>query len=205
MGIRKRRNFYNFSHNFDIFPTRDPELGRPDPLKPSAVSGDINIIVNLKWPWLLISFIYHKIMILWRRESWGHFIFDNFLNIQCPGTKPTLPAEERNAVSTSQKPSSGSHHPSLYLRLSQVVKSSHCFWDLLHEKCLKRNAPCLITPSPTQGHCQKHLKGSKLQKLAKTVTSPWSWNYQKFHLQFSREERYLCARLVWRYISWSWK
>ena len=106
-------------------------------------------------------------------------IFDNFLNIQCPGTKPTLPAEERNAVSTSQKPSSGSHHPSLYLRLSQVVKSSHCFWDLLHEKCLERNVLCLITPSPTQGHCQKHLKGSKLQKLAKTVTSPWSWNYQK--------------------------
>ena len=38
--------------NFDIFPTRDPELGRPDPLKPSAVSGDIKtqriIIVNLK-------------------------------------------------------------------------------------------------------------------------------------------------------------
>ena len=132
-------------------------------------------------------------------------IFDNFLNIQCPGTKPTLPAEERNAVSTSQKPSSVSHHPSLYLRLSQVVKSRNCFWDLLHEKCLKRNAPCLITPSPTQGHCQKHLKGSKLQKLAKTVTSPWSWNYQKIHLQFSREERYLCARLVWRYISWSWK
>ena len=90
-------------------------------------------------------------------------IFDNFLNIQCPGTKPTLPAEERNTVSTSQKPSSVSHHPSLYLRLSQVVKSSHCFW----EKC-----PMFDHPLSHPGTLPEALKGKQVAKVGKDGDLP---------------------------------
>ena len=71
---------------------RDPVLGRPDPLKPSAVGPKFR-----------------------RQES---VLFR--INFVCSGSKPTLPAEERDALCSSQKSSTFSSYPPLHLRLPQV-------------------------------------------------------------------------------------
>ena len=71
---------------------RDPVLGRPDPLKPSAVGSRFGFQES----------------ILFR------------INLVCSGAKPTLPAEERDAFCSSQKSSTLSSYPPLHLRLPQV-------------------------------------------------------------------------------------
>ena len=113
--------------------------------------------------------------------------FDARINLVCSGAKPTLPAEERDALCSSQKSSTFSSYPPLHLRLPQVKLRYHLIWQTLtrailgfemlcglfcSRKSFVLNAPIISSHShPTQGHKQKHL-AQKRWSCAKATFPP---------------------------------